>query len=87
MLPFFLFAVSSLVRKSEPRFRSQRRFVQEIRHLPFGTGPRRPVRLHSGAIVAPRKFHGVSTSCKFAVAQNVVQNVDHSFVPYSDFRC
>ena len=28
--------------------------------VPFGTGPTRPVRLHSGAIVASRKFHGIS---------------------------
>ena len=25
--------------------------------------------------------------CKFVVTQNVVQNVEHSFVTYSDFRC
>ena len=54
--------VSSLVHMTEPRFRPQRRFVQESRHLPFGTGPARPVRLLSDAIVAPRKFHGVSNA-------------------------
>ena len=57
MLPFD--GVSCLVRMSEPRFRPQRRFVQENSHLPFATGPTRSVRLHSGAIVAPRKFQGV----------------------------
>ena len=40
---------------------AQQRFVQES-HLPFGSGPTRPVRLHSDAIVAPRKFHGVSNA-------------------------
>ena len=30
--------------------------------LPFGTGPTRPVRMHSGTIVAPQKFHGVSNT-------------------------
>ena len=35
---------------------------QETRHLLFDTGPKRPVRLHSGAIVAPRKFHGLSNA-------------------------
>ena len=36
--------------------------LKKIRHLPFGTGPSRPVRLHSGAIVAPQQFHGVSNT-------------------------
>ena len=54
--------LSSLVHMSEPRFHPQRRFVQEIRHLPFGTGPTRPVQMLSGAIVAPRKFHGISNA-------------------------
>ena len=31
-----------------------------IRHLSFGTGPTRSVRLHSSAIVAPWKFHEIS---------------------------
>ena len=26
-------------------------------------------------------------SCKFAVTKNIVQNVEHSFVTYPDFRC
>ena len=56
------------------------------RHLPFITVPTRPVRLHGGAIALPRKFHGYPTRCKFAVTQNVVQNVEHIFVPYWDFR-
>ena len=34
--------------------------IQESSHVPFGTGPTRPVQLHSGAIVTPRKFHGGS---------------------------
>ena len=37
-------------------------FVQESRYLPFGTGPTKPVRLHSSAIVAPGKFHVVSNA-------------------------
>ena len=44
---------------SELRFRPQRRFVQESRHLPFGTSSIRPVRLHRGTIGAHLKFHGV----------------------------
>ena len=54
-----LINVSSLVRMSELRFRPWRRFVQESRHLPFGTGSTRPMRKRSGTIVTPRKFHGV----------------------------
>ena len=71
-----LIGVSSFVRMRE----------RGSRHLPFITVPTRPVRLHSGAIALPRKFHGYPTRCKFAVTQNVVQNVEHIFVPYSDFR-
>ena len=54
-----LISVSSLVRMSEPRFR------QESRHLPFGTVPTRPARLHSGTSVACRNFHGVSNALLF----------------------
>ena len=32
-------------------------------------------------------FMGYPTRRKFAVTQNVVQNVEHSFVTYSNFRC
>ena len=31
-------------------------------HLPFRTDPTRPMRLHSSAIVAPRKFQGISNA-------------------------
>ena len=54
--------VSSLVRLSKPTFRPQWQFVQESRHIPFVTGPTRPVLLHSGIIVAHQK----STRCKFS---------------------
>ena len=32
-------------------------------------------------------FMAYPTRCKFAVTQNVMQNVEHSFVTYSGFRC
>ena len=32
-------------------------------------------------------FMGYPTRCKFAVTQNVVQNVEHNFVTNSDFHC
>ena len=32
-------------------------------------------------------FMGYPTRCNFTVTQNVVQNVEHSFVTYSDFHC
>ena len=32
-------------------------------------------------------FMGYPTRCKFVVTQNAVQNLEHSFVTYSDFRC
>ena len=56
----YLIGVSGLVRKSESRFRPERWFVEERHHLPFCTGLTRPVRLHCGAIAAPRKLYGVS---------------------------
>ena len=46
-------------------------------YLPFCTHPTRPLRLYSGAIVAPQKFHGISNALQ--VTQNVVQNVEAQF--------
>ena len=51
-----LIDISSLIHMSKPRFCPLGRFVQESHHLPFGTSPTRPVRLHSSVIVAPWKF-------------------------------
>ena len=34
-----------------------------------------------------RNFMGYPTCCKFVVTQDVVQNVEHSFVTYSNFYC
>ena len=49
--------------------------------------PTMSVRLHSGALLHLGNFMGYLTRCRFAVTHNVVKNVEHSFVTYSDFRC
>ena len=61
-LPFIWLAFQGRFLWTCPSFVLSDDSVQESRLLPFGTGPIRPVRLHSDSIIAPRKFHGASNA-------------------------
>ena len=83
----YLIGVSSLVRMSETRFRHSDDSSKKVVTFPL-------LRFQQGlcdCITVPLlhlgNFKGYPSRCKFAVTQNVVQNVEHSFMTYSDFRC
>ena len=58
-----LISVLSLVHMSEPRFRPDSdESSKEVVTFPLLSVQQGPMRLHSGAMVAPRKFHGVSNA-------------------------
>ena len=60
MFPFIWLAFQIWFIWVSPDFLHSNDSSKEVVTFPFGTSPTRPVRLHRGAIVTPRKFHGVS---------------------------
>ena len=68
MLSFIWLAFQVWFVWTSPGFVHSDDSFQASRHLPFDTGTTRPVRLHSDAIAASRKFHGVANA--LAVCSN-----------------
>ena len=79
-----LIGVSSLVCMRETRFHDSSKKVVTFHLVPVQQGL-------CDCIAVPLlhlwNFMGYPMRCKFSVTQNVVQNVEHSFETYSDFRC